>query len=210
MDKTRLLKLIYQYFGSITDDLDTRGKKELIREAKADSKTTEEKDSLVLEISQVLEGYPVLGWVDDESCCYEFIVLLHKNQDILDNDIQLIKELGNTRYDLELFISVLGPYIYSSVYETKHHDDGSWSFLTLRHYSEEIDSAVKKINEHFKSNGYQIIPYDLACEIIPDIQSKYKDYGGFTVFNGLFTDLYYLKIFNAKTLENGLRSNLPE
>jgi hypothetical protein len=111
-----------------------------------------------------------------------------KNQDILDNDVQLIDVLGNIRYDLHLFISVIGPYFISYVDRTEYRD-GEWDFLILDQCPKEARTAVERLRRHFEDKGYEIISLDLARTIIPDIDAKYKGLGDFTFFNGLFTVL---------------------
>jgi hypothetical protein len=189
MDKEYILRDIYRNFGTADESTEAKDEKVRLRLAKAAKKNLKEKQALIAEISEILEGYAVVDWEDPEACCYEFKVLLHKGQDLLDDDVKLIEALGNTRYDLNVFVSIIGPYYLSYVDRTKHRGD-EWDFLILDQYSEEIKNAVRKLDERFKDKGYEIIPLDMARTVIPNVESRYKGFGDFTFFNGLFTDLY--------------------
>jgi hypothetical protein len=188
MDRECILEDICRYFGAVDESAERKDKKTRLRLAKAAKKSFGKKQVLIAEISEVLDGYAVVDWEDEDACCYELTALLHKNQSILDNDIRLIEALGNTRYDLCIFISVIGPYFLSYVQRTEYCD-GQWDFLILDRCPKEAENAVKRLERHFEEKEYEIISLDLARTIIPDIESRYKGLGDFTFFNGLFTDL---------------------
>lgn len=62
-------------------------------------------------IIDLCKQYKVVDWIDEESCCYEFKILLHENQEILDDDIELIETLGGERNDLRIFLVYLINFI---------------------------------------------------------------------------------------------------
>jgi hypothetical protein len=77
------------------------------------------KESLWEKLTNVLKEYCVVDWTDLKSNnCYEYRILLHKNQPILDDDNELIKALNGKRQDLFLFISILDNLFYMFINET--------------------------------------------------------------------------------------------
>ncbi len=87
------------------------------------------------EIKSVFEEY----YVKDHKYTHlypslHYSVLLKKNQDIMDDDIELIKILGGKRYDLEIFISLIFPccYFYTNetiLYTTEYFTTGTMGFF---------------------------------------------------------------------------------
>jgi len=189
MDQEQLIAVIREYYSSYSETSVKKLEKKALRKVVASSKSAEEKDMYLEELKRVFDGYAVKDWVDEEACCYEFHVLLHHNQDLLDDDVNLIKELGGIRYDLLVYISTLAPYCFFYIDKTQYTDEGKWFFSVVDNYSDEMKSIVKSATSFFENKGYRIVSADLACKIIPDIESQYKSLGSFSIFNGLFSDL---------------------
>lgn len=40
----------------------------------------------------------MLDWTDCDSCCYEFKILLHKGQELLDDDVKILVPNIQTEY----------------------------------------------------------------------------------------------------------------
>lgn len=57
-------------------------------------------------IKDNLKEYHVKSWTDMEDLkCFEYRILLHEHQPIMDDDIELIQSLGGERRDLFIFVS---------------------------------------------------------------------------------------------------------
>jgi hypothetical protein len=139
----------------------------------------------------ILKQYGIINWTDiDSSNCYEYRVLLHKNQPILDDDIELIESLGGTRFDLYLFVSILNNYYYYFVSKSMFDFDlNKWGFENIQNYNKEIQCIVDEISAFFATKGYEMIPKKIAETFVEDIDTEYIEKGKVKVFNCLFTEL---------------------
>lgn len=69
------------------------------------------KDRLENNLKEIFSRYEVVDWTDlREDTCYAYKILLHANRPILDDDRELMDALGNTRYDLRFYVSILERY----------------------------------------------------------------------------------------------------
>ena len=148
-------------------------------------------ENLKAELQQILKQYSILDWTDLESSnCYEYRVLLHKGQSIMDDDVQLIGSLGGTRFDLYLFISILNNYFYYFVSKSMLNcNSNKWKFENIDYYSEDVQDVVNVVKKFFVLKNYKQITKDKAEIIVEDIDTKYIEKGKVKVFNCLFTEL---------------------
>ena len=142
-------------------------------------------------LAQIFEDYEVIDWTDLESANdYEYRILLHQNQLILDDDILLINSLGGKRLDLFLFISILDNYYYFFINETiLDNHTNKWVFKYISTYSTEIKNVIDKMQAVLFQNGYIEITSELANTIIEDVETELKGKGKARIFDCLFTDL---------------------
>ena len=142
-------------------------------------------------LTRIFDKYEVINWTDFESSNgYEYRILLHQNQSILDDDILLINSLGKKRLDLFLFISILDNYYYFFVNETLlDNHTNKWEFRYVSNYSTEIKSVIGEMQSVLSQNGYIEITNELANTIIEDVETELKGKGKARIFDCLFTDL---------------------
>ncbi len=165
--------------------------KQKMREQKIQEKDGSEILKLLKNISK---DYAVVDFTDEEACCYEYFILLHKNQDILDNDTELMKALNGLRYDLKIFISILDKYYYMFIEEITYDETNVlWSFdiknLDKRYINQDVDTLIKNIDTALRYRGYLKLYYEDVIRHISDIEVTYKEIQDVLVFDLLFTDL---------------------
>lgn len=183
-----IFKDIYKYYS--IDLGENYGAKENLRQKKIKNKINAEGKKILQDIINIANGYEVVDWTDYESCCYEFKVLLAKNQSILDDDKELIKALNGARKDLRVFVSVLEPYYFLFVEKTEYIETkNKWIFNTIKNNSTEDESLLEKIRGYLVGKGYSELSEREVKTIVPNIQTDLKDFNEVQVFDCLFTDL---------------------
>lgn len=192
MNKNYLLRNIYHYYPFIYEINDTS--KDNLRIKKINSKLIYKKE-LLKHMENLADSYAVVDWTDNESCCYEFKILLHKNIPILDDDKILIKKLHGTRKDLRIFISVLEACYYLFEEKTTYSEaEDKWDFTIINSHSWECQKLIQKINDYLSQNGYMELSDSEVQTLVPDVETHYKEAGKATIFDCLFTDLVNLSI----------------
>ena len=157
-------------------------------------------------LDNLFENYAVVDWTDLESYNdYEYRILLHKNQPILDDDINLLRALGNKRLDLFLFISALEKYYYflinytefcpkTTEYTRFHEETGKWVFRTMSTIPAGLENKIEKLRHFLLSNNYVELSDEIAKQIIIDVSTELKPVGSATVFDCFFTDVISIDI----------------
>ena len=143
------------------------------------------------ELDRSFKEYEVINWTDLKMYnCFEFRILLHKDQKILDDDIELIKALSNTRKDLHLFISGLDNYYFYFINKTQWHEkDDAWTFQKQYTVTGENKTLIAVLESLMKKLGYIKLSYTEAKTVINNIDLECIDEGHVTVFNCLFSDI---------------------
>ena len=123
-DRNTLLKCIYKYFPPYSifyanKRIHLQSKDKLFQEI------------VLKKLSKIFNSYAVVDWTEEESFCYEYKILLHENQPILDDDIELMKALHGERNDLWVFVSILAPYYYIKAEKTQYCKGDKWLFNNL-------------------------------------------------------------------------------
>ncbi|MDD3404167.1 MAG: hypothetical protein PHQ72_12560 [Hespellia sp.] len=184
---SNILKTIYNYYPKISESTDED--KTLHRQKKISNKKGKNNKKLY-GLRQIAEGYEVVDWTDDESCCYEYKILLHENVSIMDDDKVLIENLDGTRRDLRIFISVLEPYYYMFLEKTEYlKAEERWNFSTITMSRKKDARVIGKIDEYLSKNKYKKLTSNVVRTLVPDIETQYKECGEVIVFDCLFTDL---------------------
>ena len=154
----KIKKVIYSNFSQSISYLDIEYKmqKEYIYRQKKigeNYKVIMQNMKLEKKLNKIFEQYCVVDWTDyDDLKCLEYKILMHKNQKILDDDIELMEELHCSRKDMVLFISLLEKYYYYYFQET------TYSFVEKRWTFNEINmfniSEVNDMEKYMNQNGY--------------------------------------------------------
>lgn len=144
-------------------------------------------------ICSVFPQYYVKRWTNATYPCFQFSVLLHKNQPVLDDDVELMNTLNGKRYNLEIFISRISNYYY--VYTTEEiHDEESVESWIFNSHSETFilgERDIRQLNREMKKKGMYRLSQTMAhmevpfieTELLPDQNHDVK------VFNCLFSDM---------------------
>lgn len=153
-------------------------------------KNLEEEKNFFMDISNVADVYEVVNWTSEESYCYEFKILLCENQEVLDDDIILMKKLNGVRMDLRIFISAIAPYYYMFTEETKYEEaNNKWQFITIENLDKKTEELMKKLDFYINKRNYEKLTSAIAKTIVPGIETEIKELGKATVFDCLFTDM---------------------
>lgn len=139
-------------------------------------------------LKKVFKNYYLMSWSYKKKISMHFSILLHENQDILDDDIELINSLGGRRLDLEVYISKLAKVCYLYVIETTYADN-KWSFKKYD-VSDFLNKEMLDSLEYvFDEYGYLRLQHSLVNAIVPDIETELHYEGNVKVFNCLFSDI---------------------
>ena len=188
MKHNTLLNNVYKYYAKSNEDKNLKDvvRKKRVRQKKSNS---EEKDILLSNIKNIASDYYLVDWTDKNSCCFEFKILLHKEKDILDDDVSLMNELGGVRRDLRIFVSVLEPYYYTFIEETRYlSEKQQWFFATIECLNEDYYKLISMIDDYFAKKSYHKINNNSAKMIVSDVETEFKGLHETRVFNCLFTD----------------------
>lgn len=151
-------------------------------------KNSDESTLMYNVLKTICKGYEVIFWTNfDLYDDIEFKILLHKGQEILDNDIQLLERLAYQRRDLEIFISLIGKYYYLLPIETKYKDE-KYDFNYEFKITGEMENLIRTVRNYFLENNYKEIDDQTANSIVQDIETELQPRGKATVFNLLFND----------------------
>lgn len=132
----------------------------------------------------------VIDWTTKEANCYEFKILLHENQQILDDDIELIENLNWRRYDLRIFVSVLAPVYYFFIEETTFDPNSKkWGFKKIEPIDNIQEENVKVLRAFFQRNEVEELDDKMVKQHISGIETELKTFNETIVFDCIFTDL---------------------
>ena len=125
---------------------------------------------------------------EEDYQCYEFEILMHDNQDILDDDVELMKKLNGKRKDLKIFISLLGNY-YTLFYNFTFFNEmqNRWDFKIEKIITD--DEKVELIHQKMRAYGFQFLGYPDLDIKFDEIEIECKDKGEVKLFHMLFTEL---------------------
>ena len=118
------------------------------------------------------------------------VVLLHENQPILDDDIELMSVLQGKRYNLEIFISRISPYYYAYTSEERYVDS-EWSFeIHPSDYILEV-KYLRQLEKEMFLNGMKKLSRKLAHTSVPFVETELlpRDGKEVEIFNCLFSDM---------------------
>lgn len=191
INKECILKDIYNYYPVVSCEPEKCIiEKNNLRNKKIRDKYNSNHMEVFRCIENLFQNNAVIDWTDSESCCFEYKILLHKNTKILDDDKMLMKSLNGKRYDMRIFISILGPYYYEFVEETQYLESkNKWVFSTVKEYDKNMVRASEIINKYLSEKEYiKLSDYEIKI-IVPGIETELKSINCASVFDCLFTDL---------------------
>ncbi|SHF14246.1 hypothetical protein SAMN05444392_10898 [Seinonella peptonophila] len=145
---------------------------------------------LEMGIRKAFANFAYLDWTNAlEYNGYEYRILLHENQPLLDDDIELIRVLGGKRRDLNVFISFLGKYYYYFISETHYEEvEDKWSFYTVE-CTDQIEVPLTHFNDFMKSKGYVKLTTDIVRQKVDGIETELLEEGQVEVFHCLFSEI---------------------
>ena len=145
----------------------------------------------------VFPHYYVKRWDNMTYPCIQFSILLHKDQPILDDDVELMDALGGKRYDLDIFISRISNYYYAytseSVYNPGQDFEHEWmfdsngpAFALKKKYLKRLKSEMKKrgVSKLSRAVAHVKVPF-VETELLPVPEHNDE----VRVFNCLFSDM---------------------
>jgi len=149
------------------------------------------KNDIKKSLEELYKEYAVMDWTDlPHSNCYEFKILMHKNQPILDGDLELIRCLGWRRLDLRVFISILNTYYYYFFEESTYDIDvKEWRFRKIAIYDQEMQDATNILDNMMTSKGYRGLTTEIVSKVVEEVETEYLEKGKVKIFHCLFTDL---------------------
>lgn len=149
------------------------------------------KKYLYTNLVYIFKGYEVVDFsLLEEYNCYEYRILLHKNQPILDNDICLMKVLEDRRVDLFLYISVLEKYYYLFINRTEFDPQtGEWYFENIHDLPQDIELEIKGLKIFLNLMEYNELTTEIVQTRINNIETELKPSNETRVFDCYFSDL---------------------
>lgn len=131
-----------------------------------------------------------------EPHCVHYSILLHEEQPLFDDDVELLEKLNGRRLDLELYVSLLTSNYYMYVVETKKEKE-SWEFQL---YDEKMMIDKEKrtlIYQKFSEQGYTLLEKECVKEIVPSIETELCYEGEVRIFHCLFTEIPDLVLWES-------------
>ena len=143
-------------------------------------------------IKNIFKEYAIVYKTNLSYPSYHYSILLARNQDILDDDVELMKVLGGHRFNLEIFISRLCEYYYIYTTEDVYNGNGTWHFFSYDEKKRLDSDLIEKLNITLRKEGLKQLSYREAHTTVPClISTELLPYGGneIKVFNCLFSDM---------------------
>ena len=196
MEELKILEKIYKYYpkNKNFDSEEYQSSDEYLKQQKKRKEALENieyKHYLEEKLKIIFKNFIVSDWTDLTAYnCYEYRVLLHKNQSILDDDIELMSILKNERLDLFIFVSILEKYYYVQFNKSKYEPESDkWKFEVLKKHHEGSKKELKKLNDFLSSEGYTELKDGIIRKKVKDVGTELKNIGKATIFSCLFTDI---------------------
>ncbi|MCI8340614.1 MAG: hypothetical protein HFJ73_03350 [Eggerthellaceae bacterium] len=186
------LACAYKYWPRIDDLPEHAHKKDKKRHQVVREGTAKWRDCLYRALVEALPRLEVIDYTDDDgdACCVGYRILLHPDQPLLDNDRELLEALGNVRYDLEVYCSMLAPFFYMACVKTSFsqlHDGERWVFSSE---SAPFPSVPIKVMNVLKEAGFSELPRSVALHEVPDLDVEFVEQGKAILFGCLFEPLF--------------------
>ena len=192
-----VFSIIYKYYPKFLNYDDRRYKKtkqyEQLKKILNDNKTFQKELKRYHDIiGNLFEDYAIVYKRNSSYPSYHYSILLEKNQDILDDDVDLMRALGGHRFNLEIFISRLCEYYYVYTTEDVYKGNGVWQFFSYNEKKRIDPKLIEELHIILKKQGlkqlsygeaHATVPYLISIELLPCEGKDIK------VFNCLFSDM---------------------
>lgn len=144
-------------------------------------------------LRSVFPQYYVKCWDNMTYPCIHFSILLHKNQPILDDDVELMDAIGGKRYDLDIFISRISNYYYAFTIETIYNKgqdfEHAWKFDSHSAAFAVKKKYLKRLKREMKKRGVSKLSRTMAHIQVPFIETELLPNDEVRIFNCLFSDM---------------------
>lgn len=153
--------------------------------------TRSKKEELYYNIlCSIFKNYYVKRWTNTTYPSIQFSILLHENQPVLDDDIDLMKALNGRRFNLEIFISRISPYYYLYTSE-ENLEDNRWDFKVHSETYIIDEEFLKRLDMEMQKIHMVKISRELVHKEVPFVETELLPYGEqyVTIFNCLFSDM---------------------
>lgn len=141
------------------------------------------------EIKSVLPNNYISKWNNSSFPSVHFSVLLHENQDIIDDDEVLLDILGGCRYDLHLYISLLEKFYYMFVDETLRLPNNQGMQFSVLANSNSYKKQIDKLDDKLNALNYKKLSSNVAHKLVPYVETELLEEGEVKIFNCLFADI---------------------
>ncbi len=141
-------------------------------------------------LKQVFPNNYVKHYTDNTYPCYQFSVLLHENQPIMDDDVKLMRKLNGRRFDLVVYVSRISDFYYIYTNETLY-DGTEWRFRTHSPAYRLDKGYLYKLQKMFAYMGKRRLDAEFAHMEVPFLRTELLPRENYkvTVFNCLFSDM---------------------
>lgn len=195
-DKHKILKTIYYFFphNCKWDKFVYKFRKESYyrkRNYRRAKNNQPYENELYAKLSKIFSYYAVTRWTDvEEYDCYQYKILLHRNQEVLDDDVELIGVLGGLKRELRIYFSTLDNFYYYYIRETQYDISmDHWIFRNIFEIPSLLSKEVKCLNDFLESKCYYKVTDEQAQTVIPNIETEYFRGGTVRIFDCLFTQI---------------------
>lgn len=146
------------------------------------------RDKCYSTICHVFMNNCIKQWESVEYPSLHFSVLLHENQAIMDDDIELLYALSGKRLDLDIYVSLISNYFYCYVIETNLVNK---ELIFSYHQNEKFISRSQKefLDRKMDSIGFKRLERNVADIDVPNVETELLYKGEVKVFHCLFSDM---------------------
>lgn len=144
-------------------------------------------------LCSIFSQYYVKRWTNITYPSFQFSVLLHKNQSILDDDVELMEILNGRRLNLEVFISRISKYYYIYTSEEIYNVNGDKSWIFNSHSEKYIvgKDYLKQLHKKMEEKGMVKLSKEMVHISVPFIETELlpRKKHDLEIFNCLFSDM---------------------
>lgn len=185
-----VMRYIDEFYPKYSDPLDIKEKTDEKRIELGEANKKKYFNKLFEGLKETLKGYCVRDYCDDDFPSLSFYILLHKDQDVLDDDRELLKSLGGVQFDLRVHISMISPYFCMFVQKTLYELDGdneTWFFSIYNGMDDE--GVIWRVRDYLISLGLKEIKLDDSLVIVDDRETDCTELGKTTIYDCLFDNI---------------------
>lgn len=185
-----VMRYIDEFYPKYSDPLDIKEKTDEKRIELGEANKKKYFNKLFEGLKETLKGYCVRDYCDDDFPGLSFYILLHKDQDVLDDDRELLKSLGGVQFDLRVHISMISPYFCMFVQKTLYELDGdneTWFFSIYNGMDDE--GVIWRVRDYLISLGLKEIKLDDSLVIVDDRETDCTELGKTTIYDCLFDNI---------------------